>query len=101
MFKYLIIFLLLLVPSIYAEPINEDVSMFEIEINTPNILMFIFLLLVSGYLISTKLLGAIISGGLILVFITIMIMYSFNVYIGLMLLLATTVVLFDSFKEVR
>lgn len=99
MFKYLIIFLLLLIPSIYADPIIEDGSMFEIELNTPNILMFILLILVSGYLISTKLLGAIISGGLILVFISIMIMYSFNIYIGLMLLLATTVVLFESFNK--
>lgn len=95
------IILVLMLMMLTVVPVNAetntsiDETMFQKDITTPNVLLFFLLILVSGVLIYTQKFGLIIAGGLILVLVSTMIMYSFNSYIGLMLLLATIAIMFE------
>lgn len=99
--KIIGIAVLLLLSSLHSVLAYDESSdtMFNIEITTANVLLLALLIGVSGWLILTRRFGLVIAGGLILILISTMIMFSFNPYIGLMLLLATIGIIFEVMKE--
>lgn len=99
--KNIILMMLLLSVSVNAQDNNTiGTGMFELDITTPNVLLLGLMIIVSVFMIlKGNDFGMVISGGVILILVSSMIMFSFNPYIGLMMMLGAVLLIFEYIEK--
>ena len=98
--KNMLLMMLLLSVSVNAEDNSTTGDMFELDITTPNVLLIGLMIVLSLFMIiKGNDFGMVISGGVILFLVSSMIMFSFNPYIGLMMMLGTVLLIFEYIEK--
>ena len=96
--KNILLMMLLLSVSVNAE--DNSTGMFELDITTPNVLLIALMTVLSLFMIiKGNDFGMVIAGGVILFLVSSMIMFSFNPYIGLMMMLGTVLLIFEYIEK--
>lgn len=99
--KNILLMMLLLSVSVNAQD-NSTIGtgMFELDITTPNVLLIGLMIVLSLFMIiKGNDFGMVISGGVILILVSSMIMFSFNPYIGLMMMLGAVLLIFEYIEK--
>jgi len=99
--KNILLMMLLLSVSVNAQD-NSTIGtgMFELDITTPNVLLIGLMIVLSLFMIiKGNDFGMVISGGVILFLVSSMIMFSFNPYIGLMMMLGAVLLIFEYIEK--
>ena len=98
--KNMLLMMLLLSVSVNAEDNSTTGGMFELDITTPNVLLIGLMIVLSLFMIiKGNDFGMVIAGGVILFLVSSMIMFSFNPYIGLMMMLGTVLLIFEYIEK--
>ena len=98
--KNMLLMMLLLSVSVNAQDNSTTGGMFELDITTPNVLLIGLMIVLSLFMIiKGNDFGMVISGGVILFLVSSMIMFSFNPYIGLMMMLGTVLLIFEYIEK--